>query len=293
MEVRNWNDQPLVNIINGDMENTRQGVNRIMNYFIDAIKNNLVAESWESFRNIAAKMEAMSNILGIAEDQEKQKVYYYSALRTTIELNEMLYEQFKLTECNEYAGYKHIYEILRCLSQNNMMTQGRLADALGISKYALGNALRRAGEFELWTKKKAGNYTFYVITAKGKEVYKNYKIRTISESQTDLNKMMLSLIDCLSNEIDKDSPSADHVIAKMNEDSGEGISLWDSEEVKGKLKRLLTKSEKRSKRSYDSLNNMINEDDISDMIIDTSFIELNEYKDFDSKLLPLSLENLP
>lgn len=238
-------------ILYGQTGDMGENVNYLMKVSVDAVMTNSVPELWDELKNETKKFEAMYNLLDIEEDDDKRKVYYYSAIRTLIELQNMLNQRCEEVSLQrEYRGYKYIYPILQFLAEYNMISQGELAEKLGISKNALSGFISRTQKFELWTVKRHGKQKYYVMTAKGKSAYKDYLLTEAFQDKDNITEMIIFFVSLLAKEMEKVEPCIDNVIFEMSKKYGKGVSVFSSGMLKRKLSLMFRKREVGMRRKW-------------------------------------------
>lgn len=238
-------------IMYGQAGDMGKNVNYLMKVSVDAVMTNSVPELWDELKDETKKFEAIYNLLDIEDDEDKRKVYYYSSIRTLIELQSMLNQKCQeLSLQREYRSYKYVYPILECLAECSMVSQGELAKRLGISKNAMSNFLKRTQGYELWSAKRHGKQNYYLITAKGKRAYKDYLLTDIYQDQDNITEIIIFFVSLLTKEMEKAEPSIDNVTFEMAKRYGKGVSVFSSDMLKRKLILLFRKREAGMKRKW-------------------------------------------
>lgn len=238
-------------IIYGQAGDMGKNVNYLMKVSVDAVITNSVPELWDELKNETKKFEAMYNLLEIESSEDKRKVYYYSAIRTLIELQNMLNQKCQeLSLQREYRSYKYVYPILQSLAEYNMISQGELAEKLGISKNALSRFINRTQKYGLWTVKCHGKHKYYVMTAKGKSAYKDYLLTEPYQDKDNITEMIIFFVGLLTKEMEKVEPCIDNVIYEMSKKYGKGVSIFSSGMLKRKLNLMFRKREVGMRRKW-------------------------------------------
>lgn len=238
-------------ILYGQAGDMGKNLNYLMKVSVDAVMTNSIPELWDELKNEPKKFEAMYNLLDIEGDCDKRKVYYYSAIRTLIELHNLLNQKYQEADLQrEYRSYKYIYPILQLLAEHNMTAQGQLAEKLGISKHALSNFISRTQKYELWSVKHYGKQKYYVITAKGKRAYKEYLLTESYQDQGSITEIIIFFVGLLSKEMEKAEPCIDNVIFEMSKKYGRGVSIFSSDMLKRKLNLMFRKREVGMRRKW-------------------------------------------
>ncbi len=238
-------------ILYGQTGDMGKNVNYLMKVSVDAVMTNSVPELWDELKNETKKFEAMYNLLDIEDDSDKRKVYYYSAIRTLIEMQNMLNQKCQEVSLQrEYRSYKYIHPILQLLADYNMITQGELAEKLGISKNALSRFISRTQKFGLWSVKHHGKQKYYVMTAKGKSAYKDYLLADSYQDKDSIMEIMIFFVGLLTKEMEKVEPCIDNVIFEMSKKYGKGVSAFSSDMLKRKLNLMFRKREVGMRRKW-------------------------------------------
>ena len=208
----------------------------IMDILIDAIKNQMIDEFYKQIDHIDGIMEALGNYLDFEGDVEKEKIYYFASLETMIFIAESLHQnEANKIDINEISSYKHIREILKNLYENGPLPQCNLAERVGIEHHNLSNTMRRAEKFQLWNSRKKGNYSYYQLTKKGKDVYCSFLENEIKREPENLEKFLSFSLKA----IESESPYVDNIVTKIN--GHYGCSIIKSPNVKIQLQNFVEK----------------------------------------------------
>lgn len=267
--------QYIGNILSEKVAQVSHNANELMSLLAESIVNNSVNEISVYFKEERTKFEALMNYLKINADIEKQKVYYFSAIKTMIELIDLVDKQSsEKQEYKEYMKYKYIYPTLEILSKNNTLSQGKISQELGISKNTLSNFFRKTKEFKLWSVEVVGQKHYYTISAKGKKAYKNYRMNCISKNQENQKEFLLFFTDALIKELNSTQPNVDKVIKEISSKYSEGISILSSANMKIKLRYLFMKYENNFQRRNEKY-------DIAELERDRKvYSEYREYREY-------------
>lgn len=234
--------EDVIEVMNESVECFSDKVSQIIDIFVDAISNHVSSSLWDSFKNEGMRMEALANYLGIFEDQEKMRVYYFAAIKTIIDLDCRIsakWNEQSLVE--EYKKYKYLYPILKLLNDYPMLTQGKIAQELGISKNALANTIKRTEHFQLWTVSRRGRNQFYMITEKGKRAFTEYHKMEIKTSDGQFSNVLLTFLKALDIELCADKPDTEKIIWAIDRKYGQGSNIMDSCHGKQQLQEFLYK----------------------------------------------------
>jgi len=238
MDIEKLKNQYTVSIMQGSTDRMAESADNLMDLFTDSVMNNTVQLLKNELIIEEGKMEALINLLGINDDIEKQKIYYFAVLKTIIDLNSELAEKLS-NNLNDFHAYKYVYPILGMLQNNMTMTHGNIAYRLGLSSQALTGFITRTKKFNLWKIEERGKSNYYSLTINGKEAYKRYvKNDLIKSDEASIEKIMICLIDSISTEITKRTPDINQIINNLNETCGHGTSICSSSMFKYKLNNL-------------------------------------------------------
>lgn len=206
----------------------------MMDIFIDAIKNQMLNEFNKEISHIKNISEALRNYLDFEGDVEKEKIYYFASLETILYMSEHLCVN-EVFDIKEISAYKYMKEILRSLYENGPLPQCNLAERIGIEHHNLSNMMRRTDKFQLWSKKKRGNYNYYHLTKKGKDVYCSLVESQIKKEPDTLEEFLLFSLET----IESESPYVNNIVTEINHHYG--CNIIKSENMKIQLQNHVEK----------------------------------------------------
>ncbi len=261
-------------------------VEKAKDILISAIENHTVCDSAFSLTVDERRVEALENYLHLFENKDYQKVYYYAVIKTISEvMKELADNEKQYQEYRNIHSYKYLYSVLELLSQNNIMEQKRIAEALNISSQSLSNFFRRTNQFHYWSKKKTGKHSLYIITAQGKKAYRFCKMQSFdTENVKQLEEILVTAFGETAKAIKKRNfNGSSYVLHALNTKYSKGMDLFHSPMLKQSLDSVFYNA-RENDRAYLQANwaefSKI-EEDIDDV---TSVLLTNDYYDIDIEM---------
>lgn len=243
-------DVILKEIINANETETyklNESVNNFIQTFIDAIKDESVQSFYADIKRISNKYEAISNLLGIEDNIEKEKVYYFAMMQTISIIAEKL-SGIVENYIEDFSNYKYIYDILGVLMHNGATPQGNLSERLNIDHHILANTMRRTKKYNLWISQKHGREVYYHISNKGEKSYIHYLNKNISNKPKSLEKFLNISLEAISNQMNNNEPDINKIIRDIN--TSMEYTVIKSKYTKVKLQEIFLVRDKYLKNEY-------------------------------------------
>ncbi|MCI8374464.1 MAG: hypothetical protein HFI29_03365 [Lachnospiraceae bacterium] len=214
---------------------------KLKDLLVSSIVNHTVSELSPSFSIDERKLEAYENFLGLADNKEYQRVYYYALMKMTAEIFQEAGTRLAAQEqYHAIYRYKYMIPVLEQLSQNRMMGHKQLAEHLNISSQSLSNFFRRTKELDFWQKKRCSSSSFYVITAQGKDAYRYYQLNvSVKTNPGNAEQLLISAYSLLNQELQKQAPHSENILHLLNQKHGKGQSLFHSLELKVQINNVI------------------------------------------------------
>ena len=231
---------------NMELDKVMQSVDNFLQTFLDAVRDDSINSFYKDVKSLSQKLEVVSDMFGIEDDLEKEKIYLISMLKAVILLAEKMQNQQETFDSSELKKYKYLYQMLGLILDNGAMPLKDIAEAIGVERHSLSNFIRRTSDYHLWTTRKLGKYNYYQITSKGELVYSQYMKEKAMKSNVSFEKTCNLIIEVLTEEIGKYNPDVNVVVQKIN--SQLGGTLIKSKYTKVQIQKLFAERNEYSRR---------------------------------------------